>query len=83
MGEERELLQGKVKLSHVRGNHPKNNLAKFGYIIDVKVGEKQKTESFYVLGYLLELIIKTWEFGGVFFFFPLKLGENSPIKEML
>jgi hypothetical protein len=28
MGEGRELLQGKVKLSHARGNHPKNNLAK-------------------------------------------------------
>jgi hypothetical protein len=35
----------------------KFNLAKFGYILDTKV-EKKKPESFYVLGYLLELIIK-------------------------
>jgi hypothetical protein len=25
--------------------------------------EKQKSESFYILGYLLELIIKIWQFG--------------------
>jgi hypothetical protein len=37
-----------------------NNLAKFGYILDVKVENKQKP--FYILGYLLELIIKIWQF---------------------
>jgi hypothetical protein len=39
------------------------------------------SESFYILGYLLELIIKIWKFGKVFFsksgefgpFFPLKI----------
>jgi hypothetical protein len=39
------------------GGHPGNNLAKFGYILDMKVGNKIKSESFSVLGYLLELII--------------------------
>ncbi len=37
------------------GDHPENNLAKFGYIIDIKVGEnkfkkKKKPESFYIPG---------------------------------
>jgi len=48
------------------GDHPENNLAKFGYILDMKIG-KRKTESFYILSYLLELIIKIWGFGIVFF----------------
>jgi hypothetical protein len=39
------------------GDHPEKNLAKFGYILDMKIG-KRKTESFYILGYLLELIIE-------------------------
>jgi len=39
----------------------KNNLAKFGYILDMKV--ERKKESLYILGYLLELIIKIWQFG--------------------
>jgi hypothetical protein len=46
------------------GHHPENNLAKFGYILDMKVEKKSK--SFYVLGYLLELIIKIWRFGKKF-----------------
>jgi len=37
-------------------NHPENNLAKFGYIIDMKI--RKKTESFYILSYLLQIIIK-------------------------
>jgi hypothetical protein len=33
----------------------------------MKVGkETEKTESFYVLGYLLELIIRIWQFGFYF-----------------
>jgi hypothetical protein len=39
----------------------KNNLAEFGYILDMKV--ERKKESLYILGYLLELIIKIWQFG--------------------
>jgi hypothetical protein len=31
------------------GGHPENNLARFGYILDMKVGKK--TESFYVFSY--------------------------------
>jgi hypothetical protein len=37
-------------------NHPENNLAKFGYIIDMKI--RKQIESFYILGYLLQVIIK-------------------------
>jgi hypothetical protein len=33
-------------------------LAKFGYILDLKLQEK--TESLYIFGYLLELIIGIW-----------------------
>jgi hypothetical protein len=53
------------------GHHPENNLAKFGYILDMKLGKKKILSIF--LGYLLELIIKVWRFG--FSFFPLKSGE--------
>jgi hypothetical protein len=36
------------------GNHPENNLAKFGYILDMKVGKKKKkTEYFFILGWNL------------------------------
>jgi hypothetical protein len=28
------------------GDHPENNLAKFGYILDMKVGKKQKPPMF-------------------------------------
>ncbi len=38
-----------------------NYLAKFGYILDMKV--KTITESFYILHYALELIIKIWRIG--------------------
>jgi hypothetical protein len=41
------------------GDHPENNLAKFGYILDIKL---EKIKSFYILGYLLELIVKIWRF---------------------
>jgi len=34
----------------------KDDLLKFGYILDIKA--KKKTESFNILGYLQELIIK-------------------------
>jgi hypothetical protein len=66
------------------GDHPENNLAKLGYILDMKVEKKQK--AFYIFGYLLKLIIKkSWEFGELFLkksclsveiiFFKLKSGE--------
>jgi hypothetical protein len=57
-------------------SHTHNFLSIFGYIQDMEVGKK-KTESFYFLGYLLELIIKIWQFG--FYFFPLKFGEFGPL----
>jgi hypothetical protein len=41
-------------------HHWENNLAKFGYVLDTKV---EKKELFYILGYLLELIIKICWFG--------------------
>jgi len=53
----------------------KNNLAKFGYILDMKV--ERKKESLYILGYLLELIIKIWQFG--FFILDLtNLDQSFP-----
>jgi hypothetical protein len=39
--------------------------------------EKKKTGSFYILGYLLELIIKIWQFGD--FFLKKISGEFGPI----
>jgi hypothetical protein len=74
------------------GNHPENNLGKFGYILDIKVGQKPK--SFYSLGYLLELVIKIWRIWAIFFhkksfvldkiiFFKLKIEENFLVKETL
>jgi hypothetical protein len=51
------------------GDHAENNLAIFGFILDVKVGKKKP---FYILDYqLLELIIKIWRFE---ISFPLKSG---------
>jgi hypothetical protein len=49
--------------------HPKKNLAKCGYILDMKV--EKKTESFYILGCLLKLIITMSQFG-IFSFKPGK-----------
>jgi hypothetical protein len=40
------------------GNHSKDDLARFGYKLDMKV--ERKPDSFYILGYLLELMIKMW-----------------------
>jgi hypothetical protein len=39
------------------GDDPENNLAKFGYMLDVKA-EKKRTVSMLSCGYLLEVIIK-------------------------
>jgi hypothetical protein len=39
------------------GHHSQNNLAKFGYILDMKVGKTR--ESFYILGFLLQLTHKS------------------------
>jgi hypothetical protein len=72
------------------GNHPENNLAKFGYILDMNAGQKPK--SFYILGYLLELVIKIWRIWAISFhensfaldkiiFFKSKIEANSPVKE--
>jgi hypothetical protein len=42
-----------------RDDRPENNLAKFGCILDMNFLFKKKTEFLgYILGYLLELIIK-------------------------
>jgi hypothetical protein len=51
------------------GNHPENNLAKFCYILNMKLEKKiKKSGSFYILGYLLELIITIWWSDFVFSF---------------
>jgi hypothetical protein len=47
------------------GDHPENKLAKFKYILDMEVGKK-KTESLYILGYILELIIEIWRIWVIF-----------------
>jgi hypothetical protein len=39
------------------GDHPENNLAKFGYMLDMKV-EKKRTVSMLSCGCLLEVLIK-------------------------
>jgi hypothetical protein len=56
-------------------------------------GHTNILESFYILGYLLQLIIKIWQIWAIFFFhenpfvlveiifFSTKLGENLPVKE--
>jgi hypothetical protein len=38
------------------GNHPENHLAKFGYILDMKVGKKKKGILLCSWLYLLQLI---------------------------
>jgi len=50
------------------GHHPENNLTKFGYILDIKVGNFLK--NFYIIGYLLELLIKKFRFD--LFFLQIK-----------
>jgi 5-methylthioribose kinase len=48
------------------GDHPENNLAKFGYILFRKQGKQKKkkknTESFSIFGYLLEVIVEIWRY---------------------
>jgi len=50
----------------------------------MKVEKKKKKEptSFYILGYLVELIIKIWRFGNLLFFsfFSSKSGEFGPFS---
>ncbi len=46
------------------GHHPWDDLDRFGYILDMKV---IKPESFYILGYPLEVIIKIWKIWVIFF----------------
>jgi hypothetical protein len=58
-------------------NHTKDDLARFGYRLDMKI-EKNQNPSIFLLG----LIIKIWQFGNLYFpksskfgpiFFPLKI----------
>ncbi len=58
----------------------KNDLARFGYIVDMKV-EKRKSKPFYILGCLLELIKnKIWRFGKFLFPKSGKFGLIFPWK---
>jgi len=59
------------------GNHPQRDLVRFGYKLDMK--NRKKPESFYILGYLMELIIKVWEFG-IFLINVTNLGHFFPWK---
>jgi hypothetical protein len=56
----------------------KDDLARFGYILHMKVEEK--TESFYILGYLLELIMKI--FMAIWNRFPSKFGQKCFHEKM-
>jgi hypothetical protein len=47
-------------------NHPQDNIARFGYILNMKINKK--SESFYILRYLLELIFKNLAMWIYFFF---------------
>jgi hypothetical protein len=42
------------------GDHPENNLAKFGYIPYMKVKINKNEGSFYILSYLMEHINEIW-----------------------
>jgi hypothetical protein len=57
----------RIFLCSQSGNHSENNLAKFGYVLDMEV---EKKKFFYILGYLLEPIIKILEIW-IFIFFEI------------
>jgi len=41
------------------GDHPENSLAKFGYMLEMKVKKKEKRTIYMMFcGYLLEVVIK-------------------------
>ncbi len=62
----------------------KINLAKFGYILDMKVGGKKKTKSFYVLGYLLRTYHKKSGYLKLIFLWNLvNLGHFFSMKNRL
>jgi len=65
------------------GDHPGNDLARFGYIIDMKVFFFFKTESFYILGYVLKVIIRLWQFGIFLNLKCVKFGPFFPWKILL
>jgi hypothetical protein len=48
------------------GDHPETILANSGYMPHMKV--EKKPGSFYILGYLLELIVEIWRFEFSFLF---------------
>jgi len=52
-----------------RGEKKKNNLNKNRYLIDIKIEKKKKKKknSFYIFGYLLELIVKYGDLEFMFF----------------
>ncbi len=57
-------------------NHPKDDLARFGYRLDMKI-EKNQNPSIFLLG----LIIKIWRFGNLYFPKSGKFGPFfSPLK---
>jgi hypothetical protein len=58
------------------GDHPENDLAKFGYILSLTVPPTKTEESFYILGCILEVIIKTWRFGWY------RENDNHPYEEL-
>jgi hypothetical protein len=61
-------MESSPSLCHLR---VQNNLADFGYILDMKAGGRKK-KFFYILGYLLELIINLQNLVNVGHFFHEK-----------
>jgi hypothetical protein len=62
--------------------HPETILANSGYMPDMK-GGKKKPGSFYILGYLLELIAQIWRFEFSFSFRNLANLNNHFSHEMV
>jgi hypothetical protein len=57
------------------GDHPWEDLAKFGYRPNMKVEKRKKKDSFYIPSNLLEPVVEIWQFLFflIFFSFPLKI----------
>jgi hypothetical protein len=53
----------RILLFSQSGDHPEINLAKFDYILDLKVSPKKPKKSISILDYLLQFIIRLWPFG--------------------
>ncbi len=65
------------------GDHPENNLAKFGYIVDMKVRNFFFKKNFYILGYLSGRYPKTLTIWNFLKFEIWQIWVNFPIEKVL